>query len=99
MHALLRHVRRHPARAAVVLLVLAVGWGAFCVGQAGRAGARAERALVRAEASLRNEDLDAARDHLADAHEAAAQARTAMRRMGPVGTLGRVTPLVRVQLE
>jgi len=56
-------------------------------------------ALVAAENSLQAHDVQATRTHLADASAALDAMDDNMSRLGPIRTVGKVTPIVRVQLR
>jgi hypothetical protein len=67
--------------------------------RADRSGLRGKAALARAEAHLNVRDVRAARDDLLEARNHFRQMQNDLARMGPLGPLARVTPLVRVQIR
>lgn len=67
--------------------------------RADRSGLRGKAALARAEAHLNARDVRAARDDLLEARNHFRQMHNDLARMGPLGPLARVTPLVRVQIR
>ena len=90
--------RKVLAIVGVVVGVLAL-WSGFCLWQASRAGNRVRSALVAAENSLQAHDVAATRKHLADASSALDAMDSNLSRLGPIRTVGKVTPIVRVQLR
>ena len=81
------------------LLALVVVWTGYCFVRAGQDGTRARAELVAAEKSLQARDIPGARAHLARANRALDGVESSLSRLGPIGAVARVTPLVRVQVR
>lgn len=90
--------RRVPRWVLAVALVIVL-WSGFCFLRAASSAQRAKAALVAAETSLKDRDIPAARVHLAEAAAALDGVDDNLGRLGPVRTVMRWTPVVRVQLH
>jgi Protein of unknown function (DUF4012) len=91
--------RQKAAIVAGTLFAAIVLWSGWCLWQAERAGNRVHDALTATEASLQAHDVPGARHHLAEANAALDAMDHDVGRLGPIGTVARFTPIVRVQLR
>jgi len=81
----------------VALALGAIGW--VRLDRAAGAGSRGKDALLRAEQSLRERDVDGARASLREAGAAFDEMSRQVDGLGPLATVGRLVPLVRVQVR
>jgi hypothetical protein len=94
-----RRLRRLLVAAALVVVALLAGNGAYRAAQAVRAGTRGKVALLQAESELNDRHPGPARQHLVEAETSFRQVRSDLRAMGPLLPLARVTPFVRIQVK
>src|SRR5205807_1180886 len=84
------------------LLVVLVGLALFTgvrTAQAARAGVQGKRMLLAAEQDINDQKLEPARQHLAQAKASFDEMQAKMRGLGPLLSVARLTPLVRVQVR
>jgi hypothetical protein len=95
----MKTTRSRVVLACVCGAAVIVVWSGYCFARAASAGTRARSALVAAQASLQQRDIPATRKHLADAGAALDDVDGDLGQLGPLRTVARVTPVVRVQLR
>lgn len=95
-----RHARRrHLRRALLALLGLSLAVMLVQLARAAQAARAGEQQVRQARELLEDRQVTAAQRRLARAHRHFNSAKSAIRHLGPLGVVARVTPLVRVQLR